>query len=90
MKATPEGVKVVEVRDPLLVVHYVTLDEDSPIVFHVHTGDERCNDEAAFGILIADVVRHVAKALKVDEDEIWRWVEAERENPTDIPARLSS
>jgi hypothetical protein len=35
-----------------------------------------------YGILIADIVRHVAKAFKVSEDDVWEWVEKERYRPT--------
>ena len=35
-----------------------------------------------YGILIADVVRHVANAFKIHEDEVWKWVEKERYRQT--------
>ena len=35
-----------------------------------------------FGLLIADTVRHVAKAFNVSEDEVWEWVEKERDKPS--------
>ena len=35
-----------------------------------------------YGILVADIVRHVAKAFKVSEDSVWEWVEKERYRPT--------
>jgi len=35
-----------------------------------------------YGILIADIVRHVSNAFKVDENDVWEWVDKERYNPT--------
>lgn len=35
-----------------------------------------------YGLLICDLVRHVAAAFKVDEDDVWEWVEKERRKPT--------
>ena len=31
---------------------------------------------------VCDLVRHVAKAFKVEEDAVWQWVDMERHNPT--------
>lgn len=39
-------------------------------------------DYRAFGLLICDIVRHVANALKVNEDAVWEWVDKERACPT--------
>lgn len=35
-----------------------------------------------YGIVIADVVRHVARAYSVSEDQVWTSVERERQHPT--------
>jgi len=35
-----------------------------------------------YGLLIADLVRHVASAFKVDEREVWEWVGKESDRPT--------
>jgi hypothetical protein len=35
-----------------------------------------------YGLLIADLVRHVAKAFQVSEDEVWKWVDQERQHPS--------
>ena len=29
-----------------------------------------------------NIVRHAAKAFKVEDDEIWEWIDRERHNPT--------
>ena len=35
-----------------------------------------------YGILIADVVRHVANAFKIHENDRWEWVDKERYRQT--------
>lgn len=35
-----------------------------------------------YGLIICDLVRHVAKAFGVNEEFVWSWVERERRNPT--------
>jgi hypothetical protein len=37
---------------------------------------------AECGLLIADMVRHTAKAFGVTEDAVWAWVMQERRHPT--------
>jgi hypothetical protein len=40
------------------------------------------NPLLVYGLLIADLVRHVARAFKVGEDAVWEWVDKERGHPT--------
>jgi len=35
-----------------------------------------------YALLICDLVRHVARAFEIEEDDVWQWVERERANPT--------
>lgn len=35
-----------------------------------------------YGLLVCDLVRHVARAFNVSEEDVWRWVDKERYNPT--------
>jgi hypothetical protein len=35
-----------------------------------------------YGLLVADLVRHIGKHFEVDEREVWRWVDLERARPT--------
>ena len=35
-----------------------------------------------FGLLVVDLVRHVAAAFDVAEDDVWEWVDKERRHPT--------
>jgi hypothetical protein len=46
-------------------------------------------DHESYGLLIADMVRHIAKAFKVHEDEFWNMVDAERHHPTDTIVQAS-
>jgi hypothetical protein len=36
----------------------------------------------AFGLLICDLIRHVARLFKVDEKDVFKWIEIERRKPT--------
>ena len=66
-------------------------DEDKLLMFVQQRTDGKiitaiCNDGTLsyehFGLIVADVARHVARAFKVSEDEVWEWVDKERANPT--------
>lgn len=35
-----------------------------------------------YGLLVCDLVRHIAAMFKVPEDKIWYWVDKERARPT--------
>ncbi len=35
-----------------------------------------------YGIMVCDLMRHIAKAFDVDEDDVWEWVDKERHHPT--------
>lgn len=49
------------------------------IITHIYKGDI---DHKGYGLLVCDLVRHVARAFDVDEDDVWEWVEKERRKPT--------
>jgi len=36
----------------------------------------------SYGLLICDLVRHVAAAYEVEEDDVWEWVDKERKHHT--------
>jgi hypothetical protein len=45
----------------------------------------------SFGLVIADIIRHVANAYAVDEADVLEWVHREMDNPTtDIKRLLQS
>jgi len=51
---------------------------------HLYRGDEKI-DHRHYGLLVCDLVRHVANAYDVPEDDVWEWVDKERhKHTTDI------
>ena len=68
--------KITMVKEPLVIMYR---NEDG-IVCHIHPSPD-INHEG-YGLLIYDLVRHVAAAFKVDEDDVWEWVVREREHHT--------
>ncbi len=65
-----------KIENPLIVVFQ---NDDGKIQTHLYPGKRGFEQ---YGILIADVVRHVANAFKVSENDVWEWVEKERYRPT--------
>ncbi|MFZ1097254.1 MAG: hypothetical protein WAN75_49900 [Xanthobacteraceae bacterium] len=65
------------VRKPLVVMFE---NEEGSITCHIHPQPDYGHE--VYGLLVCDLVRHLANAFKVDEDEIWSWVERERHDPT--------
>jgi len=63
------------VEKPLIIV----FENDGEIQTHLYPSNAGYE---AYGILIADVVRHVANAFNVHENDVWEWVDKERERPT--------
>jgi hypothetical protein len=66
-----------EIRNPLVIMFQTP--PDNAVVCHIHPGDHRYEE---YGLLICDLVRHVAAAFKVEEDRVWEWVDKERYHPT--------
>ena len=69
---------VIELKDPLLIVC-----KDKAIGKCVTT-ITRPPDSSyqSYGLLIADCIRHVARAFNVGEDQVIDWVNKELRNPT--------
>jgi hypothetical protein len=63
------------IEKPLVVM----FEQDKKIVCHIYPDG---HDHKHYSLLICDLVRHVSRAFKVDEDEVWKWVDKERHNPT--------
>jgi hypothetical protein len=59
--------------------------QDDKIRTHLWPGERTHKD---YGILIADLVRHVANAFKVHENDVWEWVDKERDRPTSLVTEL--
>lgn len=64
-----------KIKDPLIIV----FENDGKIQTRLYPGERGYQQ---YGILIADIVRHVANAFNVHENDVWEWVEKERYNPT--------
>jgi hypothetical protein len=69
--------KPVVIEKPLVIM----FEADGGIVCHIHPSKKASSHEH-YGLLICDLVRHVAGAFKVDEDDVWEWVDKERKSPT--------
>ena len=56
-------------------------DEDTGnVICHLHPKDS--DTYQSYGLLVCDLVRHVAKCFEVNEEDVWEWVDKERTNPT--------
>jgi hypothetical protein len=64
-----------QIKNPLVIV----FENDDKIQTHLYPGERSYKQ---YGILIADIVRHVANAFKVDENDVWEWVDKERYHHT--------
>ena len=63
-------------KDPLVVM----FQQDGNLVCHINPA--KGLDHTHFGLAICDLVRHVARAFRVKEDDVWEWVDKERRRPT--------
>ncbi len=66
-----------EVKNPLVIV-FRTPDGDN--ITHLYPPDGWSHQH--YGLLVCDLVRHVARAFKVDEAAVWEWVDKERNHLT--------
>jgi len=67
--------KEMQIENPLIIVY----EDDKKIVTHIHSVGYTY---AEYGIVITDIVRHVANAFKVHENDVWEWVDKERYHQT--------
>ena len=59
--------------------HVIVFENDGQVQTRLYPGDWGFKE---YGILIADLVRHVANAFQVHESQVWEWVDKERDKPT--------
>ena len=61
----------------------VTEDKDG-IVTRLEAGSDVDDywSHKHFGLVIADIVRHVAKCFNAEENAVWKWVDKERYHKT--------
>jgi len=77
--------KQIRIENPLVIMFEAP---DGEVVCHVHPS-KRARSHQEYGILICDLVRHVAGAFKVKEDAVWEWVDKERRHHTSDITRPS-
>jgi hypothetical protein len=70
--------KEMRIDSPLVIIYE---DPSAGVVCRIHQS-ETANSHKHYGILICDLVRHVARAFKVKEDDVWEAVDKERRHPT--------
>lgn len=70
--------KAMEIRNPWLIVDQA--DSQSPI--RTIIAGPRTATYEEFGLVICDVIRHVARAKHVSDAEVFEWVRKEFERPT--------
>jgi hypothetical protein len=63
-------------ENPLVVI----FQQDGKVVCNIHPAPGL--DHKHYGLVICDLVRHVARAFHVGEDDVWKWVDKERRKPT--------
>jgi hypothetical protein len=59
---------------------FVMFEQEGKLVCHLWPRES--DTHAHYGVILCDLVRHVANAFKVDEDDVWEWVDKERYNHT--------
>lgn len=67
-----------QIENPIVIM-FRSPGEENNVTCHIHPTGYNYQE---FGLLICDLVRHVARAFKVDEDDVWEWVDKERERST--------
>ena len=68
--------KPIMISEPLLVM----FEHEGRVICHIHP--PKGYNHKHYGVLVCDLVRHLARAFKVEEDEVWKWIDAERSEPT--------
>jgi hypothetical protein len=72
------------IQDPLVVMFR---GPGGNVITHIHRPPDLGHE--SFGLLVCDLVRHIANAYQVRESQVWRWVDKERRRPTTAISRPS-
>lgn len=67
----------IKIADPLAIMFR---QPDGAVTVHIHPPADF--GLGPYSILACDFVRHIAAAFKVDEADVWKWVDKERHRPT--------
>ena len=65
------------IKEPLVIMYETP---GGQVLTNIHP--KKGLTHKAYGLLICDLVRHVGRAYKVPEDDVWEWVDRERKRPT--------
>ena len=77
--------------EPMMITNPIVIMFEAPdgsLMCRIHPS-ETISSHEHYGLVICDLVRHVAKAFKKDENEVWLWVDKERRRPTSPVTQLS-
>lgn len=77
--------KELRVERPLVIMFE---DGAGSIKCHLYPS-KGCASHSRYGMLICDLVRHVARAFEVAEEDVWEHVDKERHHPTTEITELS-
>lgn len=83
-KAKPGQRIPLEIHEPVVLVQRLP---DGKLETMLFQSEGVVNTPAGIGLIACDIVRHAAKAYGVDEEDIFRWIDKERDNPTTTVTR---
>jgi hypothetical protein len=71
------------IENPLVIV----FQAEGKMFYHIHPLVGWTHEH--YGLLVCELVRHIAQAMNVGEDEIWEWVERDRAKLTSPITQVS-
>ena len=68
-----------KIKTPLVIM----FEEEGTgnVLCHLHPSDT-CGDYRSYALLVSDLVGNVSRCFDVKEDQVWEWVDKERNRPT--------
>jgi hypothetical protein len=66
------------VIDPLIIMY--TNPADNKLTTQLHFPEGWGHEH--YGLIVCDLVRHIANYFRVEEDAVWEWVDRERHHHT--------
>ena len=72
------------IEQPLVLIF---LEPGGSMITHLHPAEGFSHE--SYGLIVCDLVRHIAAAFDVDEADVWEWVGKERRHQTSDIKRLS-
>lgn len=73
------------VKNPLVLI---VQDEGGKTQTYIHPPSDFTH--AHYGLMVCDLVRHIAKMFGQPEEKVWYWVDKERRNPTTAVRTIKS